>query len=274
MVVLLCTIGAGVMYYMATRQPEGYTPDYLTDAQIAEAARIVDTQKFPTLLNLASDAHNSASQAARHGTTQAVIPPVTVTFTQDELNASLRKWAAPYRSSYEPYVKQPLIRLEEGRIVLMGTVPEYHKVLSVHLVPTIDEQGLHCELDSVRIGALPLPQGLFDNQRARVEHALKVRIPAWQATAKMDETGLANTDARAAALGKLVLAILNHEPSPPVLFLPKIDQKNKLVVVRISGIEVVQGALAIRVQGLTSEERVALLEKIKQTKNSASAGAD
>lgn len=271
LVLLLCALAAGVLYHLSTRMPAGYTPAYLTDAQIAEAARIVDTQKFPRLLNLASEARNNANLAVKSGTTQAAIVPLTITFTQDELNASLWKWTNKHRASYEPYVKQPLIKLEEGRIILMGTVPEYDKVLSVHLVPAIDEQGLHCTLDSVRIGTLPLPQGLFNKQRARVEASLKARLPAWQSAARMDATGVTNSDFDAAATARMVLQILDHKPSPAILLLPKLDSPGKSIPVRLTHLQVEQGALTITVQPLQPEERLALLETVKP---SPQAGAD
>jgi hypothetical protein len=275
LVLIVGAVGLGVLYFMSHRQPGGYTPALLTEAQRLAAEKRVFMQKLPQLANFANEAHAKASSAsAAQGRGDAVPPdaakplaPVTVAFTQDEINATLWKRTEQYKPTYERYFTKPFIALEENAIVLMGTLPEVDRVASAFFEPKIDDKGmLRCDLTSLKLGSLPLPEGLVVKHRQKVEGALKARIPDWQAKAKMEPSGVTNSDARAAALGKLVLHLLNREPSPAVLFLPKDwERPNKgSVPVRLTKVAVEKGELTITVQPMDADERTALLEKIRQ----------
>lgn len=276
---ILAAVGLAVMYHLSTRAPDGYTPSLLTAAQRAEASRSVDTQKIPMLLNLAADAHRNASASLLAQSGKAVPPdatqpvkPLTVSFTQDELNATLWKWSEPYKATYETYLTNPFILLEEGAVVLMGTAPEFGRVASAYFEPKLDENGLlRCDLTSLKVGSLPLPESLLSKQRTKLEQALKAQLPAWQDKAKIDPAGVANSDAKAAALSKLVLRLLNREPSPPVIFLPHGNNASKTVPVRLTNVTVEKGVLSITIQPMNPDERAALLDQIRKPQQSASA---
>ncbi|HEY7116604.1 MAG TPA: hypothetical protein VH475_08460 [Tepidisphaeraceae bacterium] len=273
LVLILGAIGVGVLYHLSTRRPDGYRPTLLSAAERDAAVKRLELEKLPQLLNLANQAQANASsaykaqaqgRAAPAASTQP-IAPVTVTFTQDEINASL--WKQIEKSSYERYVTDPYVSLEEGTIVLMGNLPEFGRVASAYFRPTIDEQGLlHCDLTSLRIGSLPVPEGMVAAKRQKVENALRSMIPQWQSKAEMGPSGVVNDNARRAALGQLVLRLLNHKPGPAVLFLPKeLERPNKgSVPVRLTNVTVEQGALTITVQPMDAGERSALLAKIRE----------
>lgn len=269
----------GVMYYLSTRQPDGYVPQMLTAEERAAAANRVDTIKIPQLLNLASEAQRNASAVLKMKAGQPMpadatepVAPLTISFTQDEINATVWKWSERYKSAYERYVTDPFISLEDGTIVLMGTMPEFGRVVGAHFEPKLDEQGmLHCGLTSLKLGSLPLPGGLLDKQRAKVESALRSRLPAWQRAAEMDPSGATNADARAAALGKLVIQLLNDQPSPAVVFLPKDMSWSKTVPVRLTSVRVEQGALTVTVQPMDADERAALMEAIREPQRASTA---
>ena len=280
LVLLLGGMTLAVLYYLSARHPSGYFPGLLSAADREAAAKRVELDKLPQLLNLANQAQANAASAHRaHARGEAApaastrpIAPVTVTFTQDEINASLWKQVERYKSSYERYLKEPYVSLEDGAIVLMGNVPEYGRVASASFEPRLDDKGmLRCDLTSLKLGSLPLPGGLLNKQRAKIESALMTRIPAWQSRARIDATGAANEDARAAALGKLVLQLLNSKPSPAVIFLPRDFHGSKTVPVRLTSVTVEKGTLTITVQPMNEQERAALIEDIRQPQQPSSA---
>ncbi|MDB5323738.1 MAG: hypothetical protein JWN40_5369 [Phycisphaerales bacterium] len=276
LVVLLGAIGVGVMYHLSTRTPGRYLPHFLSAKERDAAAWRLEHEKLPNLLNLAerSQKQDSAAQRARERGT--VVPPdatqpvapVTLSFTQDEINSFLWKWSQPYEGNYKQYVTHPFIALEEGSIVLMATVPEFDRVVSAFFEPKLDEKGmLHSDLASLKLGAMPLPQALFSSKREKVENALRSRLPNWQNRAKIDSTGLANSDAQSAWLGKLVLQLLNRQPSPAVIFVH--TEKSNAVPVRLTNVTVEKGTLSITVQPMDAAERAALLEQIREPQSAA-----
>lgn len=274
LVLILGGIGLAVLYHLSRRTPGGYTPRLLTEAQRVAAEKRANAQVIQ-LINLANQSHAQGSSSARAQSRGDAPPPaasehidpVTVSFTQDEINASLWPRLEQYKATYERYVVNPYVVLEDNAIVLMGTVPEFDRVASAYFEPKLDEKGLlHCDLTSLKLGSLPLPEGLVSKQRAKVENALRARIPEWQSKAKIEPSGITNADARAAALGKLVLQMLNRQPGPAVVFLPKdIDKPNKgSVPVRLTKVSVEKGTLTLTVEPMTSDERTALLQKIRE----------
>jgi len=276
MVLFLGGIGVAVLHHLSTRRPDRYAYALLTPEQREEAARRVDTQKIPLLLSMANEAQAKSSSAVRAVSQGLPVPPnatqpvapLNLSFTQDEINSFLWKWSQSYKPTYERYVTNPFVALEDGSIVLMGTVPEFDRVVSAFFEPKLDEKGmLHSDLASIKLGSLPLPQGLFNSKREKVETALRSRLPNWQNNARIDPTGLANNDARAAWLGKLVLQLLNHQPSPAVIFVNTSNAKT--VPVRLTNVTIEKGTLTITVQPMDAAERAALLEQIRAPQDSA-----
>jgi uncharacterized protein YpmS len=275
-------IGLGLLYYLSTRHPNAYLPRLLSAAEREAAAKSLELEKLPRLLNLANQAQANAASAHRAeargedapAASTRPIAPVTVTFTQDEINASLWKQVERYKSTYERYLSDPFVALDEGKIVLMGTVPEFGRVASAYFEPKLDENGmLRCDLTSLKLGSLPLPETMLTKQRQKVENALRSRLPEWQNKADIGPTGVINADGRAAALGQLVIRLINRQPSPAVVFLPKdFERPNKgSIPVKLTQVAVEKGSLTVTVEPMDAQERTALLQQIRQPVQQASA---
>ncbi len=270
--VILGGAGLGVAYHLTTRTPEGYNPAEMSAEERDAAARRVDTQKLPQLLSMADKARvvESASQIAhKRG---LPVPPdatqpvdaVTVTFTQDELNASLWKWWGSYkdRGKVEAHFADPYLKFEDGKIILMGTVPEYKKVMSVYFEPRLDDAGaLHCDMTGVRLGSLPLPQVMLSKQRDKLVGQLLAGLPGLQAQAKMDSAGVSNLNTSQAALSKLILRSIDGQSSPPVIF---VVVGGGQLPLRLTTVNAKNGELTITAAPLNSADRAALFANIKE----------
>jgi hypothetical protein len=273
-VVVLGAVGLAVLYFLSKRTPSRYNPTALTEDQIAEASKRVDTQKVPLLVSYASEVHAQASaieyakSRGQPAPAAATRPkdPLSIAFTQDEINASMIKWSQQYKTTLDRYITQPLVALEKDQIVVMATVPELGRVVSMYLQPKVDDRGqLRCDTTTVYLGSLPLPDAMFSRYRVQLEQSVLAKLPAWQRGAKLDAGGAANTDARAVVLSRLVLQLFKREPGPAVLFLPlKIEDPSTTVPVRLKDVSVEKGALTITIQPMGPQERAALAEKIRE----------
>ena len=281
-VLILGAVGLGVLYYMSRRTPSNYQPTALSQEQIDEASTRVDTQKMPRLLNLASLSHAASAATHRAKAIGQPVPPgatqpgpVTVSFTQDEINSSLIKWSREYAGTIDRYVTGPYVAIEKDRIVLMGNVPELGRVVSMHLKPEIDDQGrFHCDATSVSLGSLPLPDSMFAKYRTQLENSLKGKLPLWQRGAKMDPGGAVNSDARAVLQSRLALNMLNGQPAAPFLYLPHVREKtgkDTSVAVRLTDVTIEKGVVTITVQPTSPEERAAIEQQLRQPLQSAAA---
>jgi len=280
LVLILGGIGLVVLHRLSKSRPARYMPNALTDQQRDAAAWRLEHQKLPTLMNLVERSQKMDSAAQRAKAKGLPVPPdatqpvapITLSFTQDEINSFLWKWSQQYKSTYEHYITNPYVSVEDGSIVLMGTVPEFDRVVSAFFEPRLDDKGmLHSDLASVKMGSLPLPEALFSSKRDKVEKALKTRLPNWQNHARIDPTGLANSDAQSAWLGKLVLQLLDHQPSPAVVFVH--TENSTTVPVRLTNVTVEKGALTITVQPMSAQERADLLDQIRTPQQSSTASS-
>ena len=59
--VIVGAAGLGVMYHLTTRAPEGYNPEEMTPEEREAAARRVETQKIPAILNFAGQAQQATT---------------------------------------------------------------------------------------------------------------------------------------------------------------------------------------------------------------------
>jgi hypothetical protein len=193
----------------------------------------------------------------------------TFTFSQDQLNALFTKWSDAYgwRDVYQRYLTDPVVILQDGRIIFAGKVKwrDLDTVVSVHFAPRIDAQGrLDLNLVNVLGGRLPLPSGmLLDPARQRLTEVARTHLPVWQQRAAIDAAGGANHDAMLAAMTKLGVRALNGQPSPAVLFVQLVGSKRQ-VPVKLTGIHVVDGSLSLGVVPLTAEQRARLVEQIRE----------
>src|SRR4051812_8079455 len=105
--------------WMIRAEPAFYRRITLTPEQ-REAAAQRATNKLATIQNQA------ARLRAAPASTRIVNAgdEITVSFTADELNAFFEKWSnfQNWKASYQPYVEDPVVILQDGRIILAARV--------------------------------------------------------------------------------------------------------------------------------------------------------
>jgi len=277
---VLAAGGVGYAYYLSNSQPAGYTPNMLTAEQQA-VARVEMNHKVESLDILANESQVwarsqlLAAQGKPLAQPVAKPAPVTQTFAQDQLNVYLTQWwIGDIKTKGDAYMKDPFIRLEADTIIFMGMVPEYQKVISVYFEPRIDSEGmLRCDMTSVRLGSLPLPDALFAKHRDKLIAQVRAKLPALQGEATLDESGVANNAAGQAALSRLLLSSIDQRPMPAALFMPRGDGAKQLPV-RLTGVKVAEGQLTLTAAPLELPEIATLRTKIKEPYNVQQATAD
>jgi hypothetical protein len=257
--------GMIVLLSLARADPDFYRPLSLTPEQRQAAAQRAEN-KLTDLQNRAAR-HRAAERAAARRDLNDPVTSITVSFTDDELNAFFEKWAVvgDWKQAYERYVEDPIVIVRDGRIILAGKVKELGVIASLHFEPRIDDAGM-LDLRLVRVlgGRLPLPHGVIGRYETRLAAQLNRRLPAWQRAARFDESGAANSSAIAATLSKLLLNILRDKPTEPVLFLPVIGGEGN-VPVRVTDLQLKDGEVTIVVEPMSHEQRAQLLARIRAT---------
>ncbi len=267
--VVCCALGL----WLFRAEPDWYKRPTFT-AEQREAAAQRATNKLALIQNQAARARAQERMNRDGATTVPATNPagnaITVSFTDDELNAFFDKWVAwnDWKAGYERYISDPVIFLNDGRIILAARAKELNTVASLHFGPKIDSQGrLHVGLDRVLGGNLPRPAAVLGDYRRRLAQSMRQRLPQWRAAAAMDRSGAPNSSAISATMAALLLHVLADEPAYPVLFLPLVDRG--AVAVKLSAVKVENRALTLTVEPLSAAERAALLERIKQGTSAA-----
>jgi len=217
----------------------------------------------------------AASSPTTPSTHPATRPSLTVTFTEQELNAAFEKWGKAYgwATAYGQYVSDPRIVLHDGRLIFAGDVKDFGTIVSLHFQPAVDKQGhLQFELARVLAGRLPLPESAFNQYREKLEQKVRSSLPEMQRAARIEPDGSANEKAVAATMAKLLLRVLDRRPGEAVLFLPA--NQGKQVPVKLSDVNIDGKKIALTVQLMTPQERSALLERIREPYESAAAAND
>lgn len=255
---------AVIAWRLVRGTPDWYRPDSLTLEQ-REAAAQSATNKLVALQNQTAYARaeeNAASHSRQPTTSPASI---TVSFTDDELNALLSKWSVwqSVRSSYSRFLSDPFIVLMDGRLILAGRVTDFDAVASIHFQPSIDAQGkLSVVVARVLAGKLPIPQNAIDEYQQQAANGLDRRLPMWRARAAIDSTGIANNEAVSAAMGELVMNILQEKASEPVVFM-EVVSKGRMPV-KISSLKIENHTLTMIVHPMTAPQREEFLKSIRK----------
>jgi hypothetical protein len=262
-----------VSYELARGTPDWYRPHALSLEERAQAARRAD-DKFLSLLGRAADAqaagrrtqNSSASPAASSGS-----EPITVSFTDDELNAFFYKWIQlnHWDQKMGQYLSNPQIILHDGQLILAGQVNMSGllegTVLSVHFVPTLDQQGqLMVNIDGISAGRLPLPNAVWESQRDKLEELVREKLPALRRQSRIGEGGSANAAAVGVAMSDMLLHVLNGQPTVPVVFLPVNPHEG--YPMNLTQLHIEKGSIALSALPLTRQQRGQLREQIKGQK--------
>jgi hypothetical protein len=271
---LLMVLVTAVVVVRSRQQPEWYAQVSAYDpAQAAEAARQVQ-QKLQSTWAWVSD-REAADRRAAAGDTRPPLSPVpspifTVTFSEQELNAFFQKWKDEqgWEDLYSAYVSNPAIVLHDGRLILAGSVKEIDRVVSFHFRPTLDGKSsrLTLDLDSVMAGRLPMPQALFERYRQKVSGQVAEELPLHQEAARLRTDGSVNESAMNAAIGQLMLSVLNRTAVEPVLFLAGNQRPGgdaRLLPVRLVDFRVEGSSVTLSVEMMTPDQRQAWMKRLQ-----------
>jgi uncharacterized protein YpmS len=260
-------IGIMLVLWMLMRgTPDWYHPRSMTVEQFEAAAQRA-TNKLAMVQNEAARARAVENAQRRRPSTSTSKPardPITVSFTDDELNAFFDKWSVfqGLKNSYEKYLSDPYIVLQDGRVILAGRVKELGAIVSIHFEPSIDEQGrLKLRIGRVLAGKLPLPDAAVTQYHSKASSAIQKKMPGWRQQASIDSNGIPNASAIDAVMSEMLMNVLEERPSEPVLFLPLIDRGS--VPVKVQDVKVQDHTLTLTVMPMTSDERGELLRRIR-----------
>ncbi|MBV8781667.1 MAG: hypothetical protein JO353_09735 [Phycisphaerae bacterium] len=263
---LLLIIGA--LAYRSIRllhgTPQWYRRSTATLAEKEAAARRA-FNKFVGIQNVAATIHNDRQRArATQDATTEPAQTITVSFTDDELNAFFEKWSnfEDWKQNYDSYVENPIILLKPGQILLAGQVRDLDTIATVEFDPSLDDQGqLDLKLTEILGGRLPIPQPFVRPYFHKITDVLRDRLPAWRQGATIEADGAANKNLICASLSRLLIRTLQGEPTDPILFLPVVE-RHANVPAQIVGVIVGDHWLTVTVRPLDHSQRQALVDRI------------
>jgi uncharacterized protein YpmS len=276
---IVLVIGASAFvattWWLARRKPTWYKPLAMDSREMRAAANRA-INKVIALHNMADEAAaNESSRQWRqdHGAaTKPALKPLTVSFTQEELTAFVVQWStlhADQSDKIERYVNGPQFVLADGQIKFACHITELDQIGVLKVEPSIDDKGrLDLDIVSISAGSLPVPEVFIQKHLIKAQQAVLHWLPSWQQGARLGPEG-ANTDAVKAAMAKLLLNTLNHQPASPVLFMP-IDQ-HKTVPVKLTDVSVGKGTISLTVEPLSAAERETALNGIRAPYDTATA---
>jgi hypothetical protein len=226
---------------------------------------MIAAQNWAAALRADAVRESRASEAGTSRPATRAAATHVVQFAQEELNALFEKWSVLYgwSNKYRRFIDAPTLILRDGRIILAGKVHDLRSIVSIHLQPQIDEPGrLQLELLKVSGGRLRLPDAVWTRYRQQLSDSIRRQLPRWRGSAMISANGAANSSAVAAAMSTLLLQVFSNQPGEAVLFLPLADGGDS-VPVKLTGVEIQEGAMKLTVEPLTMAERAALLTRLR-----------
>ena len=267
--VVLVLAGVALLFganELRKRKPEWY-PAGAPDAGAISAAANRMTQKMAGIQAWVASSHAQQSRKVRNtvGPTGDVDgnpdPSKTIELTEEEFNAFFNAWDKNQHWSdrYDQHIADPVLVLQDDRIILAATVKEADTIVSVHLEPRLDEKGM-LRLRIVRVmgGRMPLPQAFWDRYRQTVSNMMIHKLDQLRPAAQIRDDGAANPAAVGAAMNRLLLHAINDEPAEPVLFLPR-----DYFAVKLTELKVKDKTFTMTVAPMTADERAGLIGRIR-----------
>ncbi len=259
-------IASFVSYQLAKGRPAWYRPHSLSIQERAEAARRAD-DKFLALVGRAADAQAAKRRSPNDPGPGASSDPMTVSFTDDELNAFFYKWIQfnHWDQKMGRYLKDPQIILQDGDLILAGQVTAdglmEQTILSIRFKPALDSAGqLMMQIEGISAGRLPLPDAIWESQRAKLEAMVQQKLPSLRRQARISDTGTANATAVAMLMGESLLNVLDGQPTAPLVFLPVGQDQG--YPMRLTGLRIDKGTITLSAVPLTTAQRGALRERL------------
>ncbi len=265
-VVIGVLVAVATMWRLAALAPSWYRVPEWSPADIAAASQSAQ-DKFTETSAWASAARG-AQLRARSGTVSTRAPEpaaeFTVSFTQDEINAFWRQWseARGWDVAASPYIEQPLIAFDNGTVIVAARAVELRTVVSVHLRPTITDEGmLDIRLARLLGGRLALPTALVSEPRQKLVEAIRGDLDARRGEARINPSGAANDQALRASIMRGLLGILTDQPTDAVLYLPLLG--GGWVPVKIIDLTVGNGVLTLTARPMDPAERSVLEQRLQ-----------
>jgi hypothetical protein len=191
----------------------------------------------------------------------------TIELTDQQINGLIAKWseAAGISEKLNSQVGDIRVRLADGQITVAGRLIEQDRVLSVVLRPRPAEDGYtQISLESLRSGDVPLPLVAVDGQREALARKLKVD------PAKLGIDSHNNATRETAGVYYLaLLADLLGGKSPDLYSFLQYQQlgPGMIVATRVRKLDIEDGKLAMTVELLSPEQRMAVVEQLKKLAN-------
>ena len=261
-----------LIHHLARSRPNWYPVQLLDEASRSAAARSVE-DKLIGVQNWALD--TNANERNQQGGIRPGVPgyipapdPVKhISFSEAELNAFFVQWddAMHWKDRYSEFIEDPVLALEDNRIILAANVKELDALVSVHFQPSLDADGkLRLTLVKVMGGSLPLPRAFWNGYRKTLVAAMEAKVEQSRKRARIAEDGSMNHDAMVAEMNKLLLHALNDEPADPILFLRHDNLHSNALPVKLTSVSIIDKTIDMTVIPLSSDERKELLKHIRE----------
>lgn len=258
----------GVMFYLSTNTPDWYKAKKLSPQAIVELRNAAD-DKLKLVQKWVQDSAAQPARAARPpvATDPDAPPPVTkaISLSEDELNAMIATWEEKLLQRFGQYIADPQMGLRDGHIILAVRLKDANRVLSVHIEPKLDDQGMFIlSIDQLKVGWMTVPKALWSSYTDKLAEVLAPKVEENRTNARLEPDGVANEAAVASLMTRLLLRSLKDQSADPVIFLPpNPDHLERGYPVKITEAKVESQALTLTFHTLTGDEQKHLLARIR-----------
>lgn len=260
--------GTMTVAYMTGTKPSWYRTGVLDRETLAKNYNSALT-KLGNMQNWAQAQNNWPHQSTRPRVatdpTTAPATSQTITLTEDELNAVLSTQEQTLLERYGHAISDPQIAIHEGHIVLAVTHKGSGRVISLHVKPRLDAEGMFTlSADTLMAGKIPVPRALWSSYTDQVRDMLSIKLEHAREQAIIEADGTGNEPAVISAMSRLVLNSLQDKASDPVLFLPPdLTKLGTGYPVKIVDVTVADDSLALTLMPLDSQEQQQLLARLR-----------
>jgi hypothetical protein len=165
--VLVLVLSAGLLYWMASRVPSGYRPAQLTHEQRLHVAHTVLPSDVSAFHNIVQAGQLDTFSVGEERINQYLA-------SLDEIATELNH-ARPgtiQKKFQDMGVAEPAVDLQPGSMVFMIRSAEYEKILSIQIGLEVKDEKVIAEVESVRVGSMPVPRSMVRGQLEKLGKAL------------------------------------------------------------------------------------------------------
>jgi hypothetical protein len=227
-------------------------------------------QKLIGTVSAAQRAHAAEIQAHYQNltmpTTSESSGPITIALSEEEINSFFVTWNPRFhwKEKISGFAQDPVLLIEDHELILAATVNGWDAVISLHLLPRLENGKLHISITEVTAGTLALPQSAYAGYLNKLVNLTEKKLPLERKEAEINPRGWTNGATVAAAMSELLIHTLHDEPAEPVLFVPeKIGHDSRSLPMLVTGVSVADKVLTVTLQPMTADQRQALLLHIR-----------